>query len=108
MADLADRVLEPSADVKADAPDATQDSTDAAPQPNATAQPDATAQDSPDAAPQPDATAQPDAAGDDQFDGLGGPGLEEPDYEVEVTLGDLQNNEATPFHSASTWKDLGL
>lgn len=48
----------------------------------------------------------------DQTDGtteeLGGSGLEEPDYEVEVSLSALQENEATPFHSAASWDDVGL
>lgn len=37
-----------------------------------------------------------------------GPGLQEPEWDVEVSLSELQNNEATPFHSATTWQDLGL
>lgn len=51
-------------------------------------------------------------AADAQIDGtveeLGGSGLQEPDWDVEVSLSDLQNNEATPFHSATTWDDLNL
>ncbi|EQK98921.1 DEAD-like helicase [Ophiocordyceps sinensis CO18] len=43
--------------------------------------------------------------GDDAVDG---PGLHEPEWDVEVSLSELQNNEATPFHSATTWQDLGL
>lgn len=82
MSDLADRVTDPSAQ-KADAP--------------------AEAKDAP---------AEPAAVGENQLDGTveaeGGSGLQEPDYEVEVALSDLQNNEATPFHSAATWEDLGL
>jgi ATP-dependent RNA helicase DDX19/DBP5 len=39
---------------------------------------------------------------------LGGSGLQEPEWDVEVSLSDLQANEATPFHSATTWQDLGL
>jgi ATP-dependent RNA helicase DDX19/DBP5 len=39
---------------------------------------------------------------------LGGSGLQEPEWDVEVSLSELQNNEATPFHSATTWQDLGL
>lgn len=35
-------------------------------------------------------------------------GLHEPEWDVEVSLSELQNNEATPFHSATSWKDLGL
>ncbi|PHH80658.1 hypothetical protein CDD82_1586 [Ophiocordyceps australis] len=41
----------------------------------------------------------------DQFDGTG---LNEPEYDVEVSLSELQENEATPFYSASSWQDLGL
>ncbi|KAJ3482595.1 hypothetical protein NLG97_g7528 [Lecanicillium saksenae] len=33
---------------------------------------------------------------------------QEPEWDVEVSLSDLQNNEATPFHSATNWEDLGL
>ncbi|KAJ6781780.1 hypothetical protein PWT90_08503 [Aphanocladium album] len=51
-------------------------------------------------------------ATDAQVDGtpeaLGGSGLQEPEWDVEVSLSDLQNNEATPFHSATNWEDLGL
>ncbi|PNY21680.1 ATP-dependent RNA helicase DBP5 [Tolypocladium capitatum] len=47
-----------------------------------------------------------------QLDGtvevLGGSGLQEPEWDVEVSLSELQNNEATPFHSATTWQELGL
>lgn len=39
---------------------------------------------------------------------LGGSGLQEPEWDVEVSLSDLQNNEATPFHSATTWEDIRL
>lgn len=53
-----------------------------------------------------------DAPAEGQTDGtleeMGGSGLQEPDYEVEVSLSALQDNEATPFHSATTWEDLGL
>ena len=34
--------------------------------------------------------------------------LAESEYDVEVTLSELQNNENTPFHSANTWDQLGL
>jgi ATP-dependent RNA helicase DDX19/DBP5 len=51
-------------------------------------------------------------AADDQVDGtveqLGGSGLQEPEWDVEVSLSDLQANEATPFHSATKWEDLNL
>ncbi|KAH6609521.1 atp-dependent rna helicase dbp5 [Trichoderma cornu-damae] len=53
-----------------------------------------------------------DAAPEGQVDGaieeLGGSGLQEPEWDVEVSLSDLQNNEATPFHSATQWQDMGL
>lgn len=39
---------------------------------------------------------------------LGGSGLHEPEFDVEVSLSDLQANESTPFHSATVWQDLGL
>ncbi|CAM1500764.1 Fc.00g099260.m01.CDS01 [Cosmosporella sp. VM-42] len=38
----------------------------------------------------------------------GGSGLQEPEWDVEVSLSELQQNEATPFHSATTWHDLHL
>ena len=34
--------------------------------------------------------------------------FQEPEWDVEISLSELQNNEATPFHSATTWQDLGL
>lgn len=45
---------------------------------------------------------------DGTIEELGGSGLQEPEWDVEVSLSELQNNEATPFHSATTWQDLGL
>lgn len=39
---------------------------------------------------------------------LGGSGLHEPEWDVEVSLSELQANEATPFHSATQWQDMGL
>ncbi|KAF5964744.1 ATP-dependent RNA helicase DBP5 [Fusarium bulbicola] len=45
---------------------------------------------------------------DRNIEDLGGSGLHEPEWDVEVSLSELQNNEATPFHSATTWQDLGL
>ncbi|KAI5467125.1 P-loop containing nucleoside triphosphate hydrolase protein [Mariannaea sp. PMI_226] len=58
------------------------------------------------------ATAPAETAASAQVDGapeqLGGSGLHEPEWDVEVSLSDLQNNEATPFHSATTWEQLGL
>lgn len=60
-----------------------------------------------DAAP---AAAEPAAAGkaDGAVEETGASGLQEPEWDVEVSLSDLQNNQATPFHSATTWQDLGL
>lgn len=67
---------------------------------------------SPDAAPAAATNESNAAAADAQVDGapesLGGSGLQEPEWDVEVSLSDLQNNEATPFHSATSWEDLGL
>ncbi|KAH7325935.1 P-loop containing nucleoside triphosphate hydrolase protein [Stachybotrys elegans] len=64
------------------------------------------------AAPAADAPADAPAAADAQVDGtveeLGGSGLQEPEWDVEVSLSDLQNNEATPFYSATKWDELGL
>ena len=40
--------------------------------------------------------------------GAGGPGLWEPEAKVQVSLTDLQSDESTPFHSATTFKDLNL
>lgn len=51
-------------------------------------------------------------AAEAQVDGaveeLGGSGLHEPEWDVEVSLSELQANEATPFHSATQWQDMGL
>lgn len=62
--------------------------------------------------PAPEAPDETSAFADAQVDGnvepLNGSGLAEPDYEVEISLSDLQANEATPFHSAATWEDAGL
>lgn len=49
-----------------------------------------------------------DAQVDGTVEDLGGSGLQEPEWDVEVSLSDLQNNEATPFYSATKWEDLGL
>lgn len=57
-----------------------------------------------DAAPEAEAAAATDAAAEAPIE----TGLQEPEWDVEVSLSELQNNEATPFHSATTWKDLGL
>lgn len=48
------------------------------------------------------------AQNDGAIEELGGSGLQEPEWDVEVSLSDLQNNEATPFHSATRWEDMGL
>lgn len=58
----------------------------------------------------PAATPAADEAGqtDGTVEQLGGSGLQEPEWDVEVSLSELQDNEATPFHSATTWQDLGL
>lgn len=40
--------------------------------------------------------------------GAGGPGLWDSDANVQVSLTDLQSDESTPFHSATTFKDLNL
>lgn len=61
-----------------------------------------------DAAPAADAPAADAAQTDGAPEALGGSGLQEPEWDVEVSLSDLQNNEATPFHSATNWEDLGL
>lgn len=46
--------------------------------------------------------------GDEQIDDNKETGLTEVEFDVEVSLSDLQANEATPFHSATQWSDLGL
>lgn len=100
MSDLASRITDPKEkspedNKTAEAPAAEQPSTTEAPA-------DAPA----------DTQANAEAEIDGQVDGtietLGGSGLQEPEWDVEVSLSDLQNNEATPFHSATTWQDLGL
>ena len=57
----------------------------------------------------PDEPASVDAA---QVDGAvpqhGGSGLEEPEYEVEVTLNELQTDSTTPFYGGTTWEGMGL
>lgn len=58
---------------------------------------------------QPEADAAvPEGQVDGAIEELGGSGLQEPEWDVEVSLSDLQNNEATPFHSATQWEDMGL
>ena len=64
----------------------------------------------------PDPEAKPAEAGasteDAQVDGnvehLGGSGLVEPEYEVEVKLSELQQDSSTPFYSVQTFSDLHL
>lgn len=85
MADLASRITNPDGEAA-----------DAKPE----AQPDAQRTDA--------SSTVPEAQNDSTVESLGGSGLQEPDYEVEVSLSALQDNEATPFHSATTWKGLGL
>ncbi|CAH0014746.1 unnamed protein product [Clonostachys rhizophaga] len=84
MADLASRITKPA--------------DDAAPAPETPAAADTAAAETPVG----------DAQNDGAVESLGGSGLQEPGYEVEITLSDLQQNEATPFHSATTWEDIGL
>ncbi len=84
MSDLASRITKPDEKPAADAAPAAAPAGDAAAEPAATAQVDGEATEA------------------------GGPGLQEPEWDVEVSLSDLQNNQATPFHSATTWQDLGL
>ncbi|TQV91161.1 hypothetical protein V2A60_009352 [Cordyceps javanica] len=84
MADLASRITKPD-DKPADAAPAA--GTEATPAGDAT---------------------NPDAQVDGTPEALGGSGLQEPEWDVEVSLSDLQANEATPFHSATNWEDLGL
>ncbi|GJN70947.1 ATP-dependent RNA helicase DBP5 [Purpureocillium lilacinum] len=84
MSDLASRITDPK-----------EAATDAAPAPAAAETPAA------------DPTVA-DAQADGTVEALGGSGLHEPEWDVEVSLSELQDNEATPFHSATTWQDLGL
>ena len=68
----------------------------------------------PEAKPDSEAKAADDGAtaGDAQVDGnvehLGGSGLVEPEYEVEVKLSELQQDSSTPFYSVQTFSDLHL
>jgi ATP-dependent RNA helicase DDX19/DBP5 len=91
MSDLASRITKPNGD----APDATP-----------------AAEPAPAAAPATDdAKAEEPTLETAQVDGsaeIEASGLNEPDFDVEISLSDLQNNEATPFHSATAWQDLGL
>lgn len=93
MSDLASRITDPK-EAAADPP-AADSSTAPAPAAEETA---AAA----------DSSTVPDAQVDGNVEQLGGSGLQEPEFDVEVSLSDLQNNEATPFHSATTWQDLNL
>ncbi|KOS21568.1 ATP-dependent RNA helicase DBP5 [Escovopsis weberi] len=86
MADLASRITRPE---------------DAASEPKPAASPEKQAPEAEEPSAQ---EGQIDGAGEE----LGGPGLQEPEWDVEVSLSDLQNNQATPFHSATSWKDMGL
>lgn len=94
MSDLASRITDPkegAAETPAETPASAP--TDAAPA---------------DAAPADAEPAPADAQVDGNVEQLGGSGLNEPEWDVEVSLSELQNNEATPFHSATSWDDLGL
>ncbi|KFH45238.1 ATP-dependent RNA helicase-like protein [Hapsidospora chrysogenum ATCC 11550] len=86
MADLASRITKPDGEPVDAQPDSTQTDTTGVAL---------------------DATVS-EAQKDGTTEDLGGSGLQEPDYEVEVSLSALQDNEATPFHSATSWQDLGL
>lgn len=92
MSDLASRITDPK-EAAADPP------ADTAAAPAPAAEETAAAADS---------STVPDAQVDGNVEALGGSGLQEPEFDVEVSLSDLQNNEATPFHSATTWQDLNL
>ncbi|KAK0387176.1 hypothetical protein NLU13_5489 [Sarocladium strictum] len=59
-------------------------------------------------APPADAPTDSSAAADAPIDDAKETGLTEVEFDVEVSLSDLQANEATPFHSATQWSDLGL
>ncbi|KAF7563016.1 hypothetical protein G7046_g1107 [Stylonectria norvegica] len=64
---------------------------------------------SPEVAPTDAAPAEASGPAADQVDGaVDESRLEEPEWDVEVSLNELQNNEATPFHSANSWQDLNL
>lgn len=94
MSDLASRITDPREEAKEEAKE------DAQGQP--TDQPeDGVAEPTPPAVTEAEVDGDGGALGD-------GPGLHEPEWDVEVSLSELQNNEATPFHSATTWQDLGL
>ncbi|ODA80611.1 hypothetical protein RJ55_03570 [Drechmeria coniospora] len=96
MSDLASRITDPSGGAADNA--------------TAEAPPASVVSDVPDVAVAESATEP--TVGDAQADGtveaLGGSGLHEPEWDVEISLSELQDNEATPFHSATTWHDLGL
>lgn len=96
MADLASRITDPK-DGAVDSVQADTPAKSASPNPHADA---------------PAAEASADSPGlkDAQLDGASGgaTGLQEPEWDVEISLSELQENEATPFHSATTWQELGL
>jgi ATP-dependent RNA helicase DDX19/DBP5 len=52
------------------------------------------------------------SAAEAQMDGavetLGGSGLVEPEYEVQVKLSELQEDSSTPFYSAKTFEEMNL
>ncbi|RDA85807.1 hypothetical protein CP532_5774 [Ophiocordyceps camponoti-leonardi (nom. inval.)] len=102
MADLASRITDPkegAAETPAvveSAPDTVKETTT-----NTTADMAAT-----DAAT--DAAGVENAQVDGTLEGLGGSGLQEPEFEVEISLSELQKDANTPFYSATTWQELGL
>lgn len=61
---------------------------------------------------QPPAESTSGSTADAQMEGngetLGGSGLVEPEYEVEVKLTDLQGDQDTPFYSAKTFQEMNL
>ncbi|PFH61648.1 hypothetical protein XA68_16737 [Ophiocordyceps unilateralis] len=93
MADLASRITDPK---------------EAAAEPTAEPAPDNPADAAVDAATKPPAESA--SLEDAQLDGtaVGASGLQEPEWDVEISLSELQDNEATPFYSATNWKELGL
>ncbi|PHH71115.1 hypothetical protein CDD80_5501 [Ophiocordyceps camponoti-rufipedis] len=106
MADLASRITDPK-DAAVDSVPADAPAKSASPAPAAEASAaDAPASDEPVA----EATAESPGLEDAQLDGVAGgaTGLNEPEWDVEISLSELQENEATPFHSATTWQELGL
>jgi ATP-dependent RNA helicase DDX19/DBP5 len=84
MADLASRITNPSGEPPIEATEVLVDTADAA------------------AAPQGDDAAK------DQPEGVSETGLFESNYDVEVKLSDLQNDQESPLYSVSTFDQLGL